>query len=344
MTQSRRTTAALPQPYLLFLGDITEPEYAKTAFGLRDWAPERCIGEYACARTTVSTGLPFLTPTQAFAQGARALVIGVVNQGGIIGEAWIPALLNALEAGLDIISGMHTRLREVPTLQAAAARYGRRLIDVRCPPRNIPVATGRRRSGMRLLTLGTDCAVGKKYTALAIAKAFVARGIAADFRATGQTGILIAGEGIPIDAVVADFAAGAAEILSPDAADDHWDIIEGQGSLLHPGCAGVSLALLHGSQPNVVVVCHKPGRECIFGAPGYTLPSVEEIIDLALRLGRRTNPAIRCAGVSLNTAGLNPDSAERLLTEHTERLGLPVADPMRGGAAFDDLIDQSIRR
>jgi uncharacterized NAD-dependent epimerase/dehydratase family protein len=344
MTQSRRTTAALPQPYLLFLGDITEPEYAKTAFGLRDWAPERCIGEYACAGTTVSTGLPFLTPTQAFSQGARALIIGVVNQGGIIGEAWIPALLNALEAGLDIISGMHTRLREVPTLQAAAARYGRRLIDVRCPPRNIPVATGRRRSGMRLLTLGTDCAVGKKYTALAIAKAFVARGIAADFRATGQTGILIAGEGIPIDAVVADFAAGAAEILSPDAADDHWDIIEGQGSLLHPGCAGVSLALLHGSQPDVVVFCHESGRDRILGVPGYALPAIEEIIDLALRLGRRTNPAIRCAGVSLNTANLDAQAAERLLKTESERLGVTVADPVRGGVQFEALVDRCLQQ
>jgi uncharacterized NAD-dependent epimerase/dehydratase family protein len=192
--------------------------------------------------------------------------------------------------------------------------------------------------------LGTDCAVGKKYTALTITKALVARGIAADFRATGQTGILIAGQGIPIDAVVADFAAGAAEMLSPDAANDHWDIIEGQGSLLHPAYAGVSLALLHGSQPDVVVICHEAGRNRILGVPGYTLPSTEEITDVALRLGRRTNSAIRCAGVSLNTAHLDEAAAERLLSEKAESLGLPVADPMRGGARFEKLVDECLAR
>src|SRR5690606_2848482 len=136
----------------------------------------------------------------------------------------------------------------LPPLAAAAERNGRRLIDVRVPPAGIPTATGRKRSGKRLLTVGTDCALGKKYTALALARAFRARGLAADFRATGQTGILIAGGGIAIDAVVSDFAAGAAELLSPDAAPDHWDVIEGQGALTHPAYAAVSLALLHGSQ------------------------------------------------------------------------------------------------
>ena len=331
--------AALPQPYLLFLGDTTEPGYAKTAFGLRDWARERCLGEFAIEGATVTTGLRSLTPAQAYAEGARALVIGVANSGGFIPDAWIPALLEALDAGLDIVSGMHTRLAEVPALKTAAARDGRRLVDVRQPPPDIPIATGRKRSGKRLLTLGTDCALGKKYTALALAKAFAARGLATDFRATGQTGILIAGSGIPMDAVVADFAAGAAEILSPDAADDHWDVIEGQGSLFHPAYAGVSLALLHGSQPDVFVICHEPGRESILGYPGYGLPSIEETIDLALRLGRRTNPAIRCAGVSLNTAQLDAGSAERLLANEGKRLGLAVADPMRGGAAFERLVD-----
>jgi len=198
-------------------------------------------------------------------------------------------------------------------------------------------------AGKRLLTVGTDCAIGKKYTALAVTRAFLGRGIAADFRATGQTGIMIAGSGIPIDAVVADFAAGAAEILSPDAANDHWDVIEGQGSLFHPAYSGVSLALLHGSQPDVVVICHEPGRDRILGVPGYTLPSVEDMIQLALRLGGRTNPAIRCGGVSLNTAELDETSADRLLAEESERLGLPVADPMRAGKRFETLIDHCLR-
>ncbi len=332
----------LPQPYLLFLGDTTEASYAKTAFGLRDWAPERCLGEFGCADATVTTGLPVLTPAEARAGGARALVIGVANSGGFIPDCWIPSLLEALEAGLDLIGGMHTRLADVPVLKAAAAQHAGRLIDVRQPPAPIPVATGRKRSGKRLLTVGTDCALGKKYAALALARAFSGRGLAVDFRATGQTGILIAGRGIPIDAVVADFAAGAAEMLSPDAAEDHWDIIEGQGSLSHPAYSGVSLSLLHGSQPDLVVICHEPGREIVLGHPEYAVPRIDETIDLALRLGRRTNPAIRCGGVCLNTASLEAGAAVRLMAGESERLGLAVADPIRGGVAFEQLVDASL--
>ncbi len=340
--QVRGMPAQLPYPYLLFLGDATEPAFAKTAFGLRDWIPERCVGEWACAEATVSTGLPRLTPREAHARGARGLVIGVANVGGVIGERWVPLLVEALEAGLDIVSGLHARLADVPPLAAAAARCGRRLIDVRIPPPGIPIATGRKRPGKRLLTVGTDCALGKKYSALAIARAFAARGRAVDFRATGQTGILIAGGGMPMDAVVADFEAGAAEILSPDAAPDHWDVIEGQGSLFHPAYAGVSLGLLHGSQPDVFVVCHHPGRERLLGYPDYPLPSVAETIDLNLRFGRRTNAAIRCGGVCLNTSQLEPRAAHDLLARESARLGLPVADPMRPGHQFERLIDSCL--
>jgi uncharacterized NAD-dependent epimerase/dehydratase family protein len=340
MPQARVPGAVeLPYPYLLFLGDTTEPGYAKTAFGLRDWAPERCVGEWSCGGATVSTDLPRLTPKEARALGARALVIGVANLGGVIGDGWIPSLVEALESGLDIISGMHAKLGEVAQLRGAAERHGRRLIDVRTPPRNIAVASGRKRSGKRLLTVGTDCAIGKKYTALVLARAFAARGVDVDFRATGQTGILIAGGGIPMDAVVADFEAGAAELLSPDASAQHWDVIEGQGSLFHPAYAAVSLGLLHGSQPDVIVVCHEPGRQKMLGHAGYSLPEVAETIDLNLRLGRRTNPAIRCAGVSLNTARLAADESRQLLAEESARLGLPVADPMRGGAELEALLD-----
>jgi uncharacterized NAD-dependent epimerase/dehydratase family protein len=332
----------LPHPYLLFLGDTTEPGYAKTAFGLRDWAADRCAGEWSCAGATVTTGLPWLTPKEARARGARSLLIGVANLGGVISDSWMPSLIEALESGLDIISGMHTKLNDTPQLRSVAERYGRRLIDVRTPPRNIPIGTGRKRSGKRLLTVGTDCALGKKYTALALARAFAERGVNADFRATGQTGIMISGGGIPMDAVVADFAAGAAEMLSPDAPEQHWDVIEGQGSLFHPAYAGVALGLLHGSQPDVIVVCHQPGRERVLGNPGFFLPGIEETIDLNLRLGRRTNAAIRCAGISLDTSQLDPAAAHDLLAEQSARHGLPVADPMRGGAAFERLIDSCL--
>ena len=328
----------LPDPYLLFLGDTTEPGYAKTAFGLRDWAPERCIGEYAMPEATVSTGLPALTPAQARERGARALVIGVANSGGVILRNWIGPLVEALEAGLDVISGMHARLDAVPELKAAAERCGRSLIDVRRPPTDLSVATGARRSGKRLLTVGTDCALGKKYSALAITRGFTDRGIDTDFRATGQTGIMIAGSGIAMDAVIADFAAGAAEALSPDAAPDHWDVIEGQGSLFHPAYAGVSLALLHGSQPDVIVLCHEAGRTATLGLPDYPLPGIEQAVQLNLMLGRRTNPSVRCGGVSLNTASFSAEEAERLLAAESERLGIPVADPLRGGPAFERLL------
>lgn len=328
----------LPQPYLLFLGDLTEAMFGKTAFGLRDWAPERCIGEYALPGATVTTGLTALTPAQAHERGARALVIGVANRGGVVAPSWIPALLEALEAGLDLISGMHSRLEEQPDIRRVAERLGRRLINVRQPPPGLPIGTGRKRTGKRLLTVGTDCGLGKKYTALALAAAFKKRGVDADFRATGQTGILIAGAGIPIDAVVADFIAGAAESLSPDAPESHWDVVEGQGSVFHPSYAGVSLGLLHGTQPDVIVLCHEIGRDQVVGLPEFPTPSLEEAIELTLRLARRTNPCVRCAGVSLNTARQSEARARALLAEHSARLSLPVTDPIRGGPEFERLV------
>jgi uncharacterized NAD-dependent epimerase/dehydratase family protein len=329
----------LPRPYLLFLGDTVEPAYAKTAFGLRDWAPDSCVGEFALPEATVTAGLPRLEPAEAYAKGARALVIGVANTGGVIQPNWIPVLTDALKAGLDIVSGMHTSLASVGPLKTVAEAHGRRLIDIRVPPREIPVATGRKRSGRRLLTVGTDCALGKKYTALALTRAFLGRGVAADFRATGQTGIMIAGGGIPMDAVISDFESGAAELLSPDAAPGHWDVIEGQGSLFHPAYSAVALGLLHGSQPDVIVVCHQPDRHRILGLEDFAIPSLEEAIAVNLQLGRRTNPAIRCGGVSLNTAHLDESEGRRVLEATSQALGLPTADPIRGGPMFDDLVD-----
>ncbi|MEO5611451.1 MAG: DUF1611 domain-containing protein [Sphingomicrobium sp.] len=320
----------MPSPYLLFLGDTVEPGFAKTAFGLRDWAPERCIGELALPGAMVTTGLPSLRPREAFERGARALLIGVATRGGQVPDRWLPTLMEALGAGLDIVSGMHDRLGAIPSLANEAKRLGRRLIDVRIPPDGIPIGSGRKRSGKRLLTVGTDCALGKKYTALAIARGLAARGLDVDFRATGQTGIMIAGAGIPIDAVVSDFVAGAAELLSPDAAPDHLDVIEGQGSLFHPSYAAVTLGLLHGSQPDLLVVCHDPVRQEILGMPGYPLPSIEQVIEQTVALGRLTNPAIRCCGVSLNTSALSNDAVAEVIDATARRLGLPVADPVRG--------------
>lgn len=343
MTLHVRTPAAnvvqLPQPYLLFLGDAVEPGFAKTALGLKDWAPDLCVGEFALPEAAVTTGLKRMSPREAYAAGARGLVIGVASVGGQIRDSWTPALIEAMEAGLDIVSGMHSSYEDLPELKAAVAETGRRFIEVRRAPPGVPIATGQKRPGKRLLTIGTDCALGKKYTALALARALSARGVDADFRATGQTGIMIAGSGMPMDAVVSDFAAGAAEVLSPAAAPDHWDVIEGQGSLFHPAYAGVSLALLHGSQPDVLVVCHEPGRDMMLGLNGYAVPTLRQTIDLAVALGGRTNPNIRCAGISLNTAALSAADADAVISETSMRMGMPAADPIRGGAAFERLVD-----
>ncbi|MBS0417742.1 MAG: DUF1611 domain-containing protein [Proteobacteria bacterium] len=328
----------LPSRYLVFLGDVTDPSCAKTAFGLRDWTPERCVGEYALPGGTVSAGLPPLSPAQARRHGAEALVIAIANYGGVLSPDWIPTLLESLEAGLDLVSGMHMRLTDQCELRCAAERLGRRLIDIRNPPRDLPVGNGRKRTGKRLLTVGTDCALGKKYTALVLTREFKARALDADFRATGQTGILIAGTGMPMDAVVSDFVAGAAELLTPDAPENHWDVVEGQGSIFHPAYAGVSLGLLHGTQPDAIVVCHQLGRERLVDLPDFPTPTLEETIELTVRLARRTNPRARCVGISLNTSGIDQIAAQHALAEHAARLGLPVADPMRGGAELAELV------
>ncbi|MBL8269894.1 DUF1611 domain-containing protein, partial [Steroidobacter sp.] len=235
-------------PYLLFLGDATDVADAKTASGIRQWRGELCAGQLRLPEGTVDLGLPDLTPQQAVAKGIKTLIIGIANDGGFIADNWVASLVGALEAGLDIASGLHQRLSDTPAIAEAAKRTGRQLIEVRQPDHNFKPGSGKKRSGKRLLTVGTDCAVGKKYTALAIEKELRKRGVNADFCATGQTGIFISGRGVAIDSVVADFISGAAEWLSPENTPDHWDVVEGQGSLFHPSYAGVTLGLVHGTQ------------------------------------------------------------------------------------------------
>lgn len=315
-------------PYLIFLGSAQSNVDAKTGFGIRDWRPDACIAQWQLPGCAVDLGLTPMTPEAAIAAGAQSLLIGVAPVGGRIQPEWIPALVAALDAGLDIVSGMHSRLETIPEIAAAAAQSGRRLHNLRHADRIFPVGTGIRRSGKRLLTVGTDCALGKKYTALALARAFAAAGHKASFRATGQTGIMISGGGVAIDAVVADFVAGAAEWLSPANETDHWDIIEGQGSLVHPGYAGVSLGLLHGSQPDILVLCHDPARREIDGFPGFAIPPLAEVIALNLTCARRTNPAAQCLALALDTSRLSAADAARVLAEQTQTTGLRAFDPM----------------
>lgn len=333
VVENLATTVVVRKPYLLFLGEATHFSQAKTAFGLRDWAPESCVGQWSLPGCGVTLGLSEMNAAEAAGKGARSLLIGVAPVGGRVSPSWIPSLFAAVEAGLDIVSGMHTRLAEIPGLADAAKARGVHLVDVRCPPANLPTATGRKRSGKRLLTVGTDCALGKKYTALALANGLRQRGVEADFRASGQTGILIAGSGIPMDAVIADFTAGAAECLSPDAADNHWDIVEGQGSLFHPAYAGVTLGLLHGSQPDAMVLCHDPHRTHIAAAPDYPTPSLKVAIEHYELAAHLTNPKARVVGISFNTSALNDAERSKLFAETERELGLPCFDPLKTSLA-----------
>ena len=332
---------SLAAPYLLFLGSEKCPTYAKTAAGLAHWRPELCMGQLRLTTDTLDLGLPDYDVTEAAANGAQTLVIGTAVVGGAIPEAWIQLLVDALDAGLDVVAGVHTRLSSIDRLVEAATHSGRKLIDVRVPPPHIPVGTGEKRSGKRLLTVGTDCALGKKYTALALEREMKARGLNVDFRATGQTGIMISGSGIPIDAVVADFVSGAAEMVSPSNDADHWDVIEGQGSVFHPGFSAVSVGLLVGSQPDAFVVCTEAGRTHIKGWPSFELPSIEAVIQRTLDIGAQVNPSIRCVGISVNTSMLSELERAEYLAQLSSDYGLPAVDPIALGVCpLVDLLTQ----
>ncbi len=323
----------IEMPYLLFLGDAPDPLAAKVAQGIRDWRPEAVLGQLRLPGCKADLGLPDMSVEAAAAAGARTLVIGVANRGGVIAPEWIEVLRAGLAAGLDLASGLHRLLRDEPELVAAAGRHGRSLHDVRVPTVRYPIADAKPRSGKRCLAVGTDCSVGKMYTALAMEREMRARGMAATFRATGQTGILITGDGVPLDAVIADFMAGSIEWLTPDAEPAHWDLIEGQGSLFHPSFSGVTLALIHGGQPDALILCHEPTRSHMRGLPDMRLPSLEALQDLSLRMARMVNPQVAVTGISINTAALPEAEAMAHLAEVEARLGLPCVDPFRQGAA-----------
>ena len=321
----------LRSPYLLFVGGETKSHFAKTGRGIADWRPELCAGQFRFGPQAVDLGLPDLTIAEANNAGVQSLIIGTALIGGEIPGDWLAVLTDALSAGMDVVAGLHTRLDSFTELTDAARRAGTQLIDVRTPPPALPVGTGRKRTGKRILTVGTDCALGKKYTALQLEKDMRQAGLNADFRASGQTGIMIAGQGIPIDCVIADFLSGAAEILSPDNDVDHWDIIEGQGGIFHPAYAAVTHGLLIGSQPDAFVVCHAAERTHIEGWPHMALPSIKDVIMRTTQIGELTNPAIRCVGISVNTSALPPDLRDEYLLQLTKEHGLPCVDPLVHG-------------
>lgn len=332
----------LKQPYLLFAGDARDKLAAKSAVGVLQWRPELCVGQVRLDGCRAELDLPVMSVEEGATAGARTLIIGVANAGGTIPGHWVETFAGALRAGLDLANGLHDRLRDIPDLVALAAANGCHLQDVRHPARTFDVGTGEPRSGRRLLTVGTDCSVGKMYATLALEREMRARGIAAVFRATGQTGIFVAGAGVAVDAVVADFISGAAEWLAPAAAEDHWDLIEGQGSLFHPSFAGVSLGLLHGAQPEALVMCHEPVRTHMRGLRNRPLPDVAACVKANLAAARLTSPAVRCVGVAVNTSEMQQaGEGEAYLARLERELGLPCADPLKSDVAaiVDRLLD-----
>ena len=323
----------IKKPYLLFLGDAPDALAAKVARGINQWRPEQVLGQYRMDGCKADLGISDMSVREAREAGAGTMVVGVANRGGVISERWKSVLREALEEGLDLASGLHRRLADDSELVRIAQANGRELHDVRKPTESYPIGNGRKRSGKRCLAVGTDVSIGKMYVSLALARELVARNRKCTFRATGQTGILIEGNGVPLDAVVADFMSGAVEQLTPDNDDDHWDLIEGQGSLFHPSFSGISLALIHGGQPDALVLCHEPTRTSMRGLSGYSPPSLEKLRDVALDLARMVNPNCSVIGISINSSNMGEDEALAYAEEVEARMGIPVQDPVRHGVS-----------
>ncbi|TDH35754.1 DUF1611 domain-containing protein [Pseudohoeflea suaedae] len=326
----------IEHPYLIFLGDVPDALAAKTGLGIVDWRPEWCLGQFRLDGCQADANIPELSIAEAKEKGVKTMVVGAVNAGGVLPDHWVKPIVEALDAGLNVATGLHSRLSSIPEIKAAAEKSGAKLHDVRFSDERFATGKGDKRPGKRLLAVGTDCSVGKKYTALALEREMRERGMDADFRATGQTGVFISGRGVAIDAVVADFISGAVEWISPAADPNHWDLIEGQGSLFHPSFAGVSLGLLHGAQPDAFVVCHEPTRTTMRGVK-HPLPSIQEVIDMTIALGSRTNPGIKCTGIAVNTAKLGEDEARSMLADLAREYGVPATDPIRFGVT--ELVD-----
>ena len=320
-------------PYLLFLGDAPDALSAKVGQGIKDWRPDNAVGQFRLPNCGADLKIADMTLAEAKAAGAKTLVIGVANRGGFISQAWKGVLIEAMQMGFDLASGLHNLLRDEADLVAVAKETGATLHDVRIPTVQYPIATGEKRTGKRCLAVGTDCSVGKMYTALAVDAEMKKRGMKSSFRATGQTGILITGDGVPLDAVIADFMAGSVEYLTPDNDADHWDHIEGQGSLFHVSYSGVTMALVHGGQPDALILCHEPTRTHMRGLPSYQQPTLATLRDVALQLARVANPACQVVGISVNTQHMSEDEAVAYLAKVESEMGLPTVDPYRHDAA-----------
>jgi uncharacterized NAD-dependent epimerase/dehydratase family protein len=328
------------------------PLDAKTAVGVLRYRPDQVaavVDSTSAGRTSeacvgVGGAIPVVADLEAAAaHGADSLLIGVAPQGGELPAEWRATVEAAVARGWDVLSGLHFFLADDPKLAALAARTGANLIDARRPPAARPVAARRAASvgALVVLTVGSDCNVGKMTAAIELVRALEARGTRAAFVATGQTGIFIAGRGVAVDAVPSDFAAGVVEQQVIEAAPDvDVVVVEGQGALHHPGYSGVTLALLHGSCPRAMVLCHQAGRERV-RVPGRrpagaedsqpSIPALDELARVYEQAAAWVSPA-RVVGVALNTAGLPEPGARAAIGRAEEQTGLPATDPVRFGA------------
>lgn len=336
------------------------PQTAKTGIGALRYAPYPIVAVIdstrapsdAAAHVGTGAGVPVVaTLAEALDLGPTVLLIGTASAGGRIPDPYRPIVADALSRGLEVWNGLHERVRADPALAEAATRGGGRVWELREPPPDLPVGGNRRPRAQAkvVLTVGTDAAVGKMTVALEIVAALRRAGERVAFVATGQTGIAIAGGGIAVDAVVADFIAGAAERLVCDAAEEaDWVIVEGQGSLMHPGFSGVTLGLLHGSGPHAMVLCHDAARQTVKGnAFALPLRPVEECVGIyeAAAAWRHPSghPQARVVAVALNTSAMSEGSARAALADAAHRSGLPAADPVREGAAGGDRLVGALR-
>lgn len=334
--------------YLILADGLFGPEESKTANACIRYTPERVVGIIDASKTgsTAQSVLGFGgdipvvgTLEDGLALGPNALVIGIAPAGGQLPEAWLRLLAGALENRLEIWSGLHTFIGDVPELAALAKKHNVAIHDLRRPPAKLTVANGRVRdiAATVVLTVGTDCNIGKMTTQLQLLGALRDRGIRTSFAATGQTGILVEGRGIGVDAVVADFIAGAAEKLVLECAEGaDLVLVEGQGSIIHPSYSGVTYGLLHGSLPHAQVLCAQPSRTAINRCEWVKIPPLLDFIRLceAVAAPLRAAPVI---GISLNTFDLDEDTALRTIENVRHETGLPTTDTVRFDA--EPLVD-----
>ena len=321
---------------ILAEGRSADPHYGKTMRGVVRYRPHPVVAILDSERAGESyEDIPIVASiADALPYEPTAALVGVAVAGGRLGPEWRALIRGAIDAGLDVEAGMHEFLSDDAELAALAAERGVELVDLRRPPDDLSVPTGENltHGATVVLTVGSDCAVGKKTMAIEMHREAERRGLRSVFVPTGQTGIMIEGWGIAVDAVISDFLAGAAERLVLEGArrgDLLW--VEGQGALLHPQFSGVTLGLLHGSAPHALVLCHVAGQREIEGVEGHAIPPLTELVDLYERIGLPVRPA-KVAAVALNTSALDEEAAQRAVAEAENETGLVADDPVRFGA------------